>query len=364
MSVISWGFLSGLGATAVVAWASCWTVHRRRRPRRRLIVSFVAALALVLSLASAADAVNAHYQYMPRVADIVGERTWPTANLSDLTSPRPPIDHVSRSKSRHANRLASIHPRGAVVKIHVGATGVGFDGDTVLVYLPPQYFTDHAERFPVVYLLHGSPGIPIDWLRGGGAAHAAYVAATANHPQIVVMPPASRNWLDDSECVDGLHTKVETYLVRDVVPAVDSQLRTLPDATHRTVGGMSAGGYCALNLGLRNRTVFGSIIDMSGYTHPTHSGGMISLFGRRADLDQVVAANSPDIYVNHLTPTPQTRLYLLCGTDDGGALRQMTAMRDNLRARGFPVVWATRPGGHTYGVWRPGLVAALEWTPE
>jgi enterochelin esterase-like enzyme len=371
MSVISWGFLTGLGAAAVVAWAGCWTIHRRRqnnrrsgrRRGRRVIIGMVATLALVLSLASAADAVNAHYQYMPRVADVVGERTWPTANVADLTSPRPSIDQVSRSVSGRTRPTRS-HPRGAVVKIHVNATGVGFDGDTVLVYLPPQYFTDHTAHFPVVYLLHGSPGIPIDWLRGGDAAHAAFVAATENHPQILAIPPASRNWLDDSECVDGVHTRVETYLIHDVVPAVDAQLRTLPDAAHRTVAGMSAGGYCALNLGLRNRTVFGSIVDMSGYTHPTHAGGMAALFGHRADLQQVVAANSPDIYVNHLTPTPPTRLYLLCGTDDGGALRQMAAMRDRLRTRGFPVTWVTRPGGHTYGVWRPGLVSALTWTPN
>jgi len=216
----------------------------------------------------------------------------------------------------------------------------------------------------VVYLLHGSPGVPVDWLRGGEAAQAALLAAQRGHPQILVMPHVSRSWLDDSECVDGVRELVETYVVRDLVPDVDARLRTLPGAAHRSVAGMSAGGYCALNLGLRHRELFGSIVDMSGFTHPTHAGGMTALFGHPADLSRIVAANSPDVYVDSLANTAHTRVYLLCGTGDRGVLTQMTAIRDRLRARGFLVTWVTRPGGHTFGVWRPGLIDALAWTPS
>ncbi|HEY5049897.1 MAG TPA: hypothetical protein VII50_03285, partial [Acidothermaceae bacterium] len=62
--------------------------------------------------------------------------------------------------------------RGAVVTLNISDVGVGFDARRALVYLPPQYFSNPDERFPVVYLLHGSPGMPVDWLRGGGAATA------------------------------------------------------------------------------------------------------------------------------------------------------------------------------------------------
>jgi len=194
------------------------------------------------------------------------------------------------------------------------------------------------------------------------AAKAGAAVAKKGQPQILVMPKLSRNWLDDSECVDGSKMRVETYLTHDVVPAVDAQLRTKADRADRVVGGMSAGGYCALNLGLRNRNTFGEIVDMSGFTHPTHSGGMTRLFGHRPDLTTVVAANSPDVYAADLPPSPATSIYLLCGTGDHAAMRQMAAVRDELRSRGFDVSWNTRPGGHTYGVWRPGLAAALAWS--
>ncbi|MEP7054416.1 MAG: alpha/beta hydrolase-fold protein [Actinomycetota bacterium] len=372
VSVISPGFLATLGVVVALAWLAVRRVGRGQSRRRTVLLAAVGAA--VLSLVLTADVVNAHYQYLPRVADVFGHRTWPDATPAEVLADRvvASSDGTSRRHSsslfntltdlpwrRSATSLA--HSRGAVVPIRVGDAGVGFKAERVLVYLPPQYFTEPTAHFPVVYLLHGSPGMPVDWLRGGGAARSGLAVASAGHPQILVMPRMSRNWLDDSECVNGRHLRVEDYLIRDVVPGIDAQLRTMPDRAHRTVAGMSAGGFCALNLGLRNRGAFGSIIDMSGYTHPTHHGGMVPLFGSRADLATVVAANSPDVYAARLAPTPKTRLYLLCGTGDHDAMRPLASIRDLLRGRGFDVTWSTRRGGHTYGVWRPALVTALEW---
>jgi len=248
-----------------------------------------------------------------------------------------------------------------VVTVDVPASGVGLPSRQAYVYLPPQYFSQPTQRFPTVYLLHGSPGIPTDWLRGGQAAQAALHQAQAGRPVILVIPRVSRRWLDDSECVDGAATRVETYVIKELVPAIDEELRTIATPAGRTIGGMSAGGYCALNLGLRHRDQFGAIIDMSGLTHPTHTGGMRALFGKHADAAQLAAANSPDVYAPSLAPSPPTRVFMLTGTSDGEVLREMTSMRETLRRQGFPVTWQTVPGAHTFAVWRPGLERALTW---
>jgi enterochelin esterase-like enzyme len=300
----------------------------------------------------------------PRVmsASPTPESSTPTATPSPSAAPGGAAGRQPAVPSpRVVSGILAGQARGAVVTLTISDAGVGFDARRALVYLPPQYFSNPDERFPVVYLLHGSPGMPVDWLRGGGAASAGLAVARHGHPQILVMPHLSRDWLDDSECVDGAHVLVETYVVTDLVPAIDHQLRTVADPAARALAGMSAGGYCALNLGLRNRAVFGSIIDMSGFTHPTHSGGMTALFGHRSDLAAVVAANSPDVYAATLSASPSTRIYMICGTSDHSASTQMLRLRDTLQRRGIPVTWSTRPGGHTYGVWRPGLVAALSW---
>jgi enterochelin esterase-like enzyme len=405
VSVIDAGFLAVLAGGSALLWVGSW-LARRRRWRCVLL----AACAAVAAITFAADAVNAYFQYLPRVSDVLGQRDWPTVpaaalhEIAYVRATQPAATGPSVHASPLPHRTSAILPpqsgtptplvsdtaspgglvapepavpsarlvsdvlagrvRGAVVTLTIGDVGVGFDARRALVYLPPQYFSNPDERFPVVYLMHGSPGMPVDWLRGGGGAAAGLIAARSGHPQILVMPHLSRNWLDDSECVDGAHMHVETYVIHDLVPAIDHQLRTIATPAARALAGMSAGGYCALNLGLRNRDTFGSIIDMSGLTHPTHTGGMAALFGHRSDLVTVVAANSPDAYVARLTSSPPTRVYMICGTSDHGALTQMQRVRDTLQGRGISVTWSTRPGGHTYGVWRPGLVAALSWLAD
>ena len=402
LSVIDAGFLAVLAGGSALLWIACW-LARRHRWRRFLL----AGCAAVVAVTFAADAVNAYFQYLPRVSDVLGQRDWPTVPQAALreiayvratqpaaTDPSTPVLASPRGTSaspapdsstpspapslpaapggaaspqaavpspRVVSGILAGRARGAVVTVNISDVGVGFNARHALVYLPPQYFSNPDERFPVVYLLHGSPGMPVDWLRGGGAATAGLATARSGHPQILVIPHLSRNWLDDSECVNGAHMLVETYVINDLVPAIDHQLRTMAEPADRALAGMSAGGYCALNLGLRNRDIFGSIIDMSGFTHPTHTGGMAALFGHRSDLAAVVAANSPDVYAATLTPSPPTRIDMICGTSDHGALTQMQRIRDTLQRRGTPVTWSTRPGGHTYGVWRPGLVAALNW---
>ncbi|MDQ6650352.1 MAG: esterase family protein [Actinomycetota bacterium] len=364
LSVISPGFLAVIVAVSVLLWLS---FVRLRRHRRVLAVT-VAALATTMSLATTADAVNVHFQYLPRVGDVLGQGAWPTAGSSGLlTAPAeaPVATGVSGATVKTALAPAApvaipVRPRGAVVPIDIlNARGLGApDG---LAYLPPQYFTEPARRFPVVYLLHGSPGVPLDWLRGGDAVGAGAAAANDGHPTIIVLPHVSQWWLDDSECVDGAREQVETYLFSAVLPSVDAQLRTVATRDARGIAGMSAGGYCALNLGLRHRDQISTILDMSGLVRPTHAGGMTALFGRRADLDRVVAANTPEIYAKTLPAAPDMHVWLDSGSGDDEVLPGLTAMNATLRARGIDSGLHLRPGAHTFAVWRPGLRDSLGW---
>ncbi len=342
--VISVNFLVGMVLVSVAAWAvALW----RARRQRWLAATGFGTIALLLSLATAADFVNAHYAFLPRVADVLGLRTWPTASLLDVSG-------SMRSTGRP-------HPRGAVVDVRLPGLESGFGARTAMAYFPPQYFTEPTRRFAVVYLLHGSPGAPVDWFRAARASDAGYAVARAGYPVILVAPRASRSWTDDSECVDRPGEHVATYVVKDVVHEIDQRFRTIPTRAARAVAGNSAGGYCALNLGLRNRDLFSAVIDLSGFDRPTHVGGLKRLFGNRPDLASVVAANTPSSYVPTLSPHPQVRLWLDCGRSDGSARRDTVNIADELADRGFDVALHLRPGGHDYAVWRPALAQGLGW---
>ena len=340
--VISWEFLTTIVSLTVAVWLfALW-----RGVRRKWLSSSVGiVLALVMSLLTVADFVNAHYAFLPRVADVLGVRTWPSAKLKEVAAPIP----------------AKPRPKGAVVSVNLPGPKSGFGDPAALVYFPPQYFTETTRRFPVIYLLHGSPGAPIDWFRAARASDAGLAAAKDGHPVILVAPRASHDWEDDSECVDRPKERIATYLVQDVVSDIDARFRTIDNRSGRALAGNSAGGYCALNLGLQHRELFSSILDLSGFDRPTHDGGMKGLFGSRADLAAVAAANTPRDYVPTLEPTPSVRLWIDCGRSDADARHDTVNIATALAARGFDVTLRLRPGGHNYDVWRPALMEGVSW---
>ena len=58
---------------------------------------------------------------------------------------------------------------GTIVQDEVDSAALGGQKKPFLVYLPPSYNTaaPRAKRYPVLYLLHGSPGKDSDWFTGG-----------------------------------------------------------------------------------------------------------------------------------------------------------------------------------------------------
>ena len=151
------------------------------------------------------------------------------------------------------------------------------------VYLPPS-FSD-AGRYPVVYLLHGMPGSPSEYLHGAALVEFAD-AAIANgsvRPFIAVAPAAGTRRRYNGEWAGPW----ERTLVHRVVPWVDSRLPTIADPSGRVLAGLSAGGYGAVDIGLRNADVFGTVESWSGYFTPLRDGPFAHA------PPSVLAANDP-----------------------------------------------------------------------
>lgn len=304
---------------------------------------------LVLALAIAAY-VNAYFAYLPKVGDIAGPRPWPVAGARAVWQP-----------TAAAAQEVSYRSRGAVVSVPLPGPVSRTPTRDALVYLPPQYFTEPGRHFPVLYLLHGSPGIPLDWFRGGEAAVAGLASATAGSPAILVAPRMSTGWLADSECVDGPRLQAESYLVDDVVPDVDRLLRTMPAAAARGVAGNSAGGYCALAVGLRHPAQFSRVAALSPLTAPTYSYGTLGdLFGHPVDLPAVIDRHTPGWLLQHRLASRSVQLRIDVGDADP-LRRDAKALATLDRSVGGRPQLVVRPGGHTFRVWRPALRDAVAW---
>lgn len=136
------------------------------------------------------------------------------------------------------------------------------------VYLPPGF--EASRRYPVVYLLHGMPGSPEEYLEGTQLTAFAdtAIAAGALRPFIGVIPAAGVARDYNGEWAGPW----ERALVEQIVPWVDAHLPTRAAAGGRVLAGLSAGGFGALDIGLRHAGLFGTLESWSGYFRPLHDG--------------------------------------------------------------------------------------------
>lgn len=139
----------------------------------------------------------------------------------------------------------------------------------VIVYLPPSYRRSN-KKYPVVYLIAGFTGF--------GRMNLNVSAYSENIQQrldrlikngiikemIVVMPDCLTKY-GGSQYVNSTATgNYEDYLIKEIVPYVDQNFRTIQRATSRCIIGKSSGGYGAMWLAMRNPDVFGLMVTHSG----------------------------------------------------------------------------------------------------
>jgi enterochelin esterase-like enzyme len=222
------------------------------------------------------------------------------------------------------------------------------------VYLPPGF--DPRKRYPVVYLLHGLPGSPSQYVFGTKLGQFAGEGITSGRltPFIAVMPAAGRTPHYDGEWAGPW----ETELVDRVVPWVDSTLPTVASARGRVVAGLSAGGFGALDIALRNPGVFGTAESWSGYFVPLRDGPF------RTATAATLAANDPVDLVRTEAAELKAdgdRFFVSTGPYHSHWIlpSSTTAFANELRSLGLAVAY--RAFTAKRGEWRAQLDAGLGW---
>jgi enterochelin esterase-like enzyme len=222
------------------------------------------------------------------------------------------------------------------------------------VYLPPSYSVAPNLRYPVVYLLHGSPGSYRDWLNLGVARVSdAGITSGSMAEAILVIPDGNgtlnrpTQWADS---IDG-QERVESSTV-ELVSLVDREYRTMADRRHRVVAGLSEGGFGAANLASRHPDLFGVAISLSGYFRADGA-----VFGQNQAF---IRANSPSSIIREEPAARSVRFILVAGEGDAQYLRNAEAFAAELDRWGVAHSLVRIPGGHEGGVWINGLILGLE----
>ena len=322
----TWWPALALGAAGLAAGVSHFRHARRTWP--------MAACAIVLLAAGATTGANAATGYVPSVGAAVFLLTHPASGA------RGPGSEVTGEAI------------GAPIRLGVPAS-------TTWVYTPPGYDPTATARYPVVYLIHGTPGRSSDWFTAGDVTHVMDVMI-AHHlvqPMIVVAPQVNSDGFDDTACLDSTRggPQVETYLDDVVVPWIDAHYRTAADWRHRVIGGMSSGGYCALDQGLRHPELFGAIIALEPYDNPGSAGR--TMLRTQAQYD----AHAPGVYLRSMTFQHDVPTFLDVGQDshrDDASGTRRVAM--TLAGRGQPFEFRQEPGErHSWTMARTGLPYGL-----
>ena len=146
----------------------------------------------------------------------------------------------------------------------------------VYVYLPPQYFQKPFRhyKFPVIELLHGSPGGPRAWVDVMGVIP-TFLSLLGTHPDdaaVLVMPDTDGGPQYGLQCLNnpgGIQDM--TFVARDVPEAIARIARVQPPGRAWGLAGYSEGGYCAANIALQDPTGYGAAGVLSGYFAPIRS---------------------------------------------------------------------------------------------
>lgn len=134
----------------------------------------------------------------------------------------------------------------------------------VYVYLPPSYKTNEAQRYPVIYFLHGYTATAkayIEMLQLPGAADRA-IGAGANEA-IIVLPDAHTLYGGSMYSNSATVGDWETFIAEELVDYIDEQYRTLAQPASRGLGGHSMGGYGTLRIAMKRPGVFSALYVMS-----------------------------------------------------------------------------------------------------
>jgi enterochelin esterase-like enzyme len=249
----------------------------------------------------------------------------------------------------------------------------------VYVYLPPQYFQKAYKhyKFPVIELLHGSPGNPQAWVDVMGVIP-TFLSLLETHPAdaaVLVMPDTDGGQQYRLQCLnDPGGIQDMTFVAMDVPRALARIARVQPPGRAWGLAGYSEGGYCAANIGLQDPAGYGAVSVLSGYFSPivnaAPAGGKpggkprkVNVFLGRPGLQLI---NTPTAYITQV-PTNDVlpAFWLAAGAQDRRAVIAAANFKQLLLTRVANVPFVTIPGGHQAGVWRAALGPMLSWmTPQ
>jgi enterochelin esterase family protein len=229
-------------------------------------------------------------------------------------------------------------PHGAVEINWQKSKAINGETRAIWIYTPPGY-QKTSQKYPVLYLFHGSNDTAAGWTTAGYANFVIdnLLADKKMVPMIVVMPFGHATPFG----TQGNDPLFEKYVLEDVIPTVEAKYRVAPGRQNRAIAGLSMGGGQSLRIGLGHLDLFSAVA--------TFSGAIPQDFETRfADLLAKPGATNAKLKV----------LWIGCGQQDSLFPRSKN-LSELLTKHQVKHVFRGIDGVHNYTVWRKFLAEYL-----
>jgi enterochelin esterase-like enzyme len=329
--------------------------------RTRWWTRVVAALSVPMILLAAALGINADVGEFPTLGSVLTPAATPPLRLPEHDPPAPTPSPMALWQSWHPP--AGMPQQGSLGSVTIPATVSKFPARQAIVYLPPAALVATAPALPVMIVLSGQPGQPMNDFQSGHLLPALEAFQKAHHglAPIVVSPDQLGSPYANPMCVDSALGNSATYLTVDVPAWIRSHLHVLNDRAAWSIGGFSQGGTCSIQLGAAHPDLFGSILDVSGELVPRNGSPQHTVqVGFGGNPAAYEAAKPLNLLAAH-APYRNTTAIFAVGATDSRYLPWQRQMAQAAQAAGMTTQLLIAPGtGHDWHTASYALAAGLK----
>lgn len=329
----------------VIAWAGCGCAivgfAVSHVMLHRGVLRAVAVILVVCAVFSTATGIDQAYGEYATIGSLFSQDSYREADLTGMAK-RSDLISVTQWRQEAADgSISDIPAHGEVSKVNIPATTSHFEARQALVYLPPAALVTakHKPALPVILMMSGQPGSPGRVFAAGGIQTMMDDYAQ-HHGGLAPIVIAADQLGDDSHntlCVDSpVYGKALTYLTKDVVDWVKTNLPAARQAQDWAIAGFSQGATCSLQIGANHPNLFGTIIPTGSELKPTNGSesSMISRFfhSDRTAYEKQIPINA----IRNHAPSNQT-LVIGAGEHDHESVRNVELIAPVAQQEGMHV---------------------------
>ena len=209
------------------------------------------------------------------------------------------------------------------------------------MYTPPGYDQNTAEKYPVLYIMHGGGEDQRGWATQGKTDLIIdnLIAEKKAVPMIVVMVDGN---MPGRGAGDESLNLYEKEMKESVIPFVEKNYRVKAEAQYRALAGLSMGGIQTLHAGLRNTDKF----------------AYLGVFSSGFFANQNASSDPQYDYIKANVSTINTNLkqfWISQGGKEDIAYNNCKVMLGKFDEMKVKYTYSEYPGGHTWPVWRNNI---------